>query len=174
MPHVNVYFLSAIAGCIAVVWEVIQQWRRSHKDSVEDIVHHALVSITDELGAIKTELAIIRTKVDPMWTGWNASITNSSSVLHHPEPSRARIDYLLDSLQDGSVTSEEVTELRGHLEIIMNWEFGQEAPYMIFQGEQSAAATMLSALDVVYPENEDGLSDPPAGGSEEAGTGLPG
>jgi hypothetical protein len=182
--HVNIYFLSAVAGVLAVVWEIFQLLRKNQKDSISDIIHHALLPVrtqidmiksdlSGDISLIKTDLAVIRTKVDPMWEGWNGNVARNAAVLHHPEPSRARVDYLLDCLRDKTITSGELEELRGHLETIMHWEEGKPAPYKIYQGEQSAAANMLSALDVVHSEYIDGLPDSTAGSSEEAGTGLP-
>lgn len=174
MFHVDVYFLAAIAGVAAFAWTAFQSWRSTRKSVMQDVIHHALTPIRTKLASIETSLAVLTTQVNPMWAGWNANIAHNATVLHHPEPSRARVDYLLDCLRDKTITPEELDELRTHLEIIMNWEPGVEAPYKIFQGEQTAAANMLSALDVVHSEYVDnGLCDPSAGSTEEAGTGLP-
>jgi hypothetical protein len=167
---------AAVAAIGAFLWTAIASWRSNRKSVLEDIIHHALAPLQVELGIINTALAVIRTKVDPMWAGWNSNITRNSAVLHHPEPSRARVDYLLDCLRSETITQGELTELRGHLETIMHWEYNKPAPYTIFQGEQAAAAAMLSALDVIHPETNDveqsgdGLSYLPTDSPEEEGT----
>jgi hypothetical protein len=172
MVPVDIYFVAAVAVIVTLIGQIWGYYRRISKDSVKDMIDHALTSIKDDLNIIRTDLAVIRTKVEPMWDGWNGNLSRNAAVLHHPEPSRSRVDYLLDCLRENTITPEELAELREHLETIMHWEPGCEAPYAIFQGEQAAAANMLSALDVVYPETLDGLPDSPACCIEEAGTGL--
>lgn len=166
--HVNIYFLSALAGVLALAWEALRTLRSNNDANIEDIVKHAVVVFKDEIvGPIDTRLTVMETKVDLVWR--NITL-NSVAVLHHPEPSRARVDYLLDCLASGTITTDEMEELRGYLEIIMKWEEGNAAPFKIFQGEQSAAAIVLSTMDhVITPEECHGLSDIPAGSAEEAG-----
>lgn len=146
--HVNIYFLSALAGVIALAWETWQHFRKTHSSNIEEIVNKAIAPVL-------SEIAVMKTMIEPMWMNYNHQILNQSAVLHHPEPSRARVDYLLDRLTAETITPDEVNELREDLAFIMRWEEGTPAPYKIFQGEQASAATLLSALSVVYPEIEE-------------------
>ena len=95
-------------------------------------------------------------------------------MLHHPEPNRARVDYLLDCFREGFITPEESEELKGYLHTIMTWEpagDGAEPPFTLFPGEPTAAALMLATMDHVNNTGElSGLLDPPADSPEEAGT----
>jgi hypothetical protein len=145
--HINIYFLSAVAGVLVVIWEALKTAGRGQKRSISDMVRHA---VEDSVVPLATRMTVLETKFDMVLSG----ITfNSVSVLHHPEPSRARVDYLLDCYREKTITVDELEELRGYLEIIMRWEEGKEAPFKIFQGEQAAAAMMLSTMDhVVAPE----------------------
>lgn len=170
--HVNVYFLSAMAGVVALVWEALRTFRKSHHTNIEEIVGHAVLAFKDSIvGPIDKRLVVLETKMDLVIGG---VAMNSVSVLHHPEPSRNRVDYLLDSFRDRTIGPEETEELKGYLHTIMQWEEGNAAPFVIFQGEQSAAANLLSTMDhIADPEETDGLSDPDADSTEEAGTRLP-
>lgn len=157
---VNIYFLSAAAGVIALLWEATKTLRNGRKTSLEDVIHHALEPILHSLAEVKTEIAVIVARQEPMWAAYNAGIRTHAQVLHHPEPSRTRVDHLLEVMQDNTITTDELEELRGHLETIMRWEPGQDAPYKIFQGEQPSAAALLASLDAVtsvdaeYPSEE--------------------
>lgn len=171
--HVNVYFLSAVAGVGVLLWELIRSWTRSRKDNIDDIVRHAVMAFKDEIvGPIDKRMVVLETKMDMVIGG---IAMNSGTVLHHPEPSRYRVDELLDLFREKTITPDELEELRGHLEFILNWTDGQESPYKIFPGEQAAAGLMLATMDhVVAVEETDGLPDTAAGSSEAEGTGLQG
>lgn len=172
MP-VNIYFIAAIASVGVLVWELFRSWRRSRKAGIDDIVRHAVLAFKDEIvGPIDKRMVILETKMDLVIGG---IALNSGTVLHHPEPSRFRVDELLDLFREKTITADELEELRDHLEFILNWSEGQESPYKIFSGEQAAAGLMLATMDHVAAVEEcDGLPDTESGGTEEAGTGLPG
>lgn len=171
--HINIYFLSAVAGVVAVLWETIRTWHRSRKAGVNEIVRHAVLVFKDEIvGPIDKRMVVLETKMDMVIGG---IAMNSSTVLHHPEPSRYRVDELIDRFKDRVITEDELEELREHLEFILNWTEGMDAPYTIFPGEQAAAGLMLATMDhVLTSEESNGLPDTAAGSSEAEGTGLQG
>lgn len=172
--HINVYFLSAMASILVLAWEGLRTVKRSQSHNIEDIVTKAIASAIDPVMALisrnDNRLVVLETKMDLVIGGM---AHNAAAVLHHPDSTRKRIDYLLDVFRAGTITEMETQELRDHLEFILHWEDGQAAPYRIFQGEQAAAGLMLATMDhVVTPEVTDGLSDPDADSTEEAGTRL--
>ena len=184
MVHIDVYFLSALAGVVALVWEALRRFRNSQTHNIEDIVAAAVRNAVREeiepldarLALLNTRLTVVETKMDMVIGG---VAVGAAAVLHHPEPSRARVDYLLDSFREGSITEEEMDELKGHLHTIMNWEqhgdsldggAAGEPEFIIYPGEPTAAALMLATMDHVTNTGElRGLLDPPADSSEEAG-----
>lgn len=144
MFHVDIYVVSAAAGVIALLWEAWRNFRNRHNEGVEDIARKLLNPLILRLTVLETKME--RTISDIALL--------SATVLHHPEPSRVRVDQLLDFFRDGNITAEEIDELKGYLSIIVHWEEDDEAPFKVFQGEQSAAALMLATIDHVVGEVE--------------------
>lgn len=101
--HVNVYFLSALAGVLALTWEAIRTFQRRQTHNIEDIVREAVNAAVAPLDArldtIDKRLVVVETKMDLVIGG---VAIGAATVLHHPDPTRARIDYLLDVFRSGT------------------------------------------------------------------------
>lgn len=172
--HINIYFLSALASVVVLAWEAMRTFQRRQTHNIEDIVIQAVQAAVGPLDArldsIDKRLVIVETKMDLVIGG---VAIGAATVLHHPDATRARIDYLLDEFRDGRITPEESEELKGYLRTIINWDGTQPSPpFTLYPGEQTAAAVLLATMDHVNDTGEldlNGLLDPPACGTEEAG-----
>lgn len=144
--HVNVYYISALAGVALFVWEFAKYWASRQSKNIKSIVVEA---IHEAVEPIKTDVAVLKSQVGFLWA-------DAITVLHHPEPSRFRVDYLLDALKAGTIRKAEILELKAALVAIISHEEGSNpAPFKVFQGEQIAAAILLHAIDHVT-EGRDG------------------
>lgn len=168
---INVYFLAALAGVLIAAFTFWEWLKRRHKSFVSECVEDALDDSLDELVKTLTErltfvihdqvevayhrlkdvldaldrrVTIMETKVDVFW---QKVAHDMASVLHHPEQSRQYLDQLLDALMDGNLTNAQYRELRKYLETIRDWEPGDPAPFIVYQGEQVAAVILLHAIN---------------------------
>jgi len=150
--HANIYFLSAVGTVIATIFGAVQYVVRSRKKLIEEAVTMAIHRVVEELfDPLDKRVTIVETKMDLFWQKLAGDMAR---VLHHPEPSRVNIDLLLDDLMDGTMTPEGTTELAGYLRIIRDWEPGQDVGFVVYPGEQVAAAILLHTLDHVAPEGK--------------------
>lgn len=149
--HVNVYFLDALVSIAAVVSSALAWMQAKRRSSMKETVETAVRNTIDEkIDPIDRRVAIVETKMDLFWQRVTMDL---AQVLHHPEPSRFRVDALLDKLKEEIITPAEADELRRNLEIIKNWEEGQDAPFKIYPGEQVAAAILLHTMEHVVGED---------------------
>jgi hypothetical protein len=150
----NIYFiaalLTALTGVCAIIGYLLKQHRNSIKSIVDESVRDAIAPLDkrldDTISPIDKRLAVIETKMELFW---QRIAIDMAKTLHHPEPSRVRVDALLDNFMSGHLNDADSDELRGYLEVIRDWEPGQIAPFMIFQGEQVAAAILLHTMEHV-------------------------
>lgn len=119
-----------------------------------DRIHHADM-IAAELGKalvpVRDQLAILNTKVEPLWTALINMGINQTNVLHQPDPRRAHVDALLEKLQaelrGGELMSaDDLTRLRGYLELMKTWEPGQDIGFPVLPAEPTSAAILLSVM----------------------------
>jgi hypothetical protein len=119
-----------------------------------DRIHHADM-IASELGKalvpVRDQLAILNTKVEPLWTALINMGINQTNVLHQPDPRRAHVDALLEKLQvelrGGELMSaDDFVRLRGYLELIKTWEPGQDIGFPVLPAEPTSAAILLSVM----------------------------
>lgn len=101
-------------------------------------------------------------KVDMYWTSLEQLAMNSAKNLHQPDPLRARVDHLLESFMEGTLSDSERNELKKTLVKIRNYEQVNDAQanyeksvaqlgFPVHPGEQTAAAILLSTMDLVEP-----------------------
>ena len=109
---------------------------------MKSVVHEALEPVKHSI----TELT---TKVEPLWQALVQGALHNAEVLHHPDPERAEIDALLDHFKENTLTGDEELQLRRYLVQIKNWEPGQDLGFPVYDSEPSAAANLLSMLDLV-------------------------
>lgn len=113
--------------------------------------------VKDEVQPVDSRLIVLETKMDLIWSGIARDL---ASVLHHPEPTRQRVDYLLDKFKHDIdrrpriLSDTELSELKRYLEIIRDWEPGHAAPFTVYPGEQGHAALLLNLIDYVLPGEE--------------------
>lgn len=102
------------------------------------------------MGESQTRMGV---KVDMYWTSLEQMAMNSAKNLHQPDPRRQHVDRLLEAFMEGTLTPEERIELRKVLVTIRNYEPGSGVPleFPVYPGEQTAAAILLSTMDVVDP-----------------------
>lgn len=177
--QINIYFLAAFIGVatgVLMIWQWIRDRHKKYIDqAIKDKLEQALKGFSEEitkriessirdevdesyhkvkeefLDSLDRRVTVMETKVEVFWQRIAVDV---AKVLHHPEPSRARVDELLEVLMSGSMTSEDARELCGYLEIIRDWEPGNKAPFTVFQGEQVAAAILLHAMDYVVDKEQ--------------------
>lgn len=156
-------------------------WRENHSDRAtqkqEDRITHALhpydvrlieleltakhsadaiaAAITRSLQPLVTSMASLETKMDVLWELQRQAALDAARILHHPEKAREKIDHLLDAFSEDTLTSEEEVQLRKYLVIIRDWEPDQDAGFPVYQGEQTAAATLLGVLKYLWPNRKD-------------------
>jgi hypothetical protein len=148
--HVNVYFLSALGSVVVTVVGALQYIARTRKKLIEEAVNAAVHRVVEELfDPLDKRVTVVETKMDLFWQKLAGDMAR---VLHHPEPSRIRIDELLEDLMDSTLTPDNTTELAGYLRTIRDWEPGDDAGFTIFPGEQVAAAILLHTLEYVAPK----------------------
>lgn len=106
---------------------------------------------TDLRSAIDT-MNKMGVKVDMYWTTLETLAINAAKGLHQPDPRRARIDHLLEAFMEGTLTAEERIDLKKLLVLIRNYDPGtSHLNFPVYPGEQTAAAILLSTMDVVDP-----------------------
>ena len=174
VPSVNIYFLAAFMAVATGIFMFWEWMRKRHKkfieETVEDELNTALTGFSEDL--MKKIETVIREKVDTAYRRikedfldpldrrviaietkidvvWQSISIDMARILHHPEPTRLRVDELLDILMAGTLTQAEANELSQYLSIIRDWEPGQDAPFTVFQGEQVAAAILLHTMEYV-------------------------
>jgi hypothetical protein len=167
---VDIYFVEAVCSIVIAGFTFYQLWAKRSKKAIEDIVSSTFHRLMEEvIDPLKERVTIVETKMEVFW---REIAGDMARVLHHPEPSRARVDELLDTLLAGTITPTEADELSGYLEVIRDWEYGMAAPFKIFPGEQVAAAILLHTMKQLEV-SDDGEQGTDGGGSrrEQASTG---
>lgn len=116
---------------------------------IEDL----LKDIAGQQRTFADTLAKMGVKVDMYWTSLEALAMNSAKNLHQPDPRRAHVDKLLEAFMEGTLTPEERIELRKTLVTIRNYEPNgtTQLDFPVHPGEQTAAAILLSTMDLVDP-----------------------
>lgn len=146
---VDVYFVEAvvaIGGAAFGIWSwSTRRLTNNAKEFVTDILRDALDPIGERLSTLETKMDLF----------WRSVAIDAAKILHHPEPSRFRVDELLDKFMAERISPAESTELRGYLEIIRDWEPGSPSPFKVFQGEQVAAAILLHTMEHVVQTCEE-------------------
>lgn len=106
-------------------------------------------AIYEALEPVKDQISILNTKIEPVWKALEQLAINNANVLHHPDPRRAELDELLDHFRDNILTADEEFRLRRYLTRIKNYESGRDIGFPVYEGEPSAAANLLSMLELV-------------------------
>lgn len=106
-------------------------------------------ALFEALEPVKGQYTELSTKVEPLWLALVQGAIHNAEVLHHPDPERAELDALLDHFKENILTRDEELQLRRFLVKIKNWESGQDLGFPVYESEPSAAANLLSMLDLV-------------------------
>lgn len=116
-------------------------------------IEELLRDIANDNRAFADNVAKMGVKVDMYWTSLEALAMNSAKNLHQPDPRREHIDKLLEAFMEGTLTAEERIELRKTLVTIRNYEPNGTTvlDFPVHPGEQTAAAILLSTMDLVDP-----------------------
>lgn len=116
-------------------------------------IEKALEDILGQNRAMADQMARMGVKVDVYWTTLEALAMNSAKQIHQPDPARAHVDKLLEAFMEGTLTDAERIELRKILVVIRNYEPNGTTPldFPVHPGEQTAAAILLSTMDLVDP-----------------------
>lgn len=138
--------VSLVAAAASLGQFFIKRQRDDTRQIIRDEVEEAIKPVTASIFEIDKKLAVIDDRVKVLWKDVSF---NAARVLHHPEPSRKRVDDLLDKFLTGELAEGEKEELKGYLVSIRDWNPGQPAPFRMFHGEQVAAAILLSTIDHV-------------------------
>ncbi len=108
-------------------------------------------AVREALEPVRDQLAILNTKVEPLWTALINMGLNQVNVLHQPDPRRAHIDRLLEALQDelnghGRMPASDYLKLRDYLTQIKSWEPGQDLGFPVLPAEPTSAAILLAIM----------------------------
>lgn len=136
----DIVTIEAAVSLAAAAFSILQYASNRQKREINQTVKDA---IDEKIEPLLTRMAVVESKVDVFWKDVSYG---SAKSLHHPEPTRQRLDELLDAFMQGILTEESEEELRGYLQVIRDWHAGDQAPFMIYPGEQVAAAILLSTM----------------------------
>lgn len=119
-----------------------------HLGRIEGLIKDVSTSqrkTSDEMIEVRTRLTMFGSAVEQL-------AMNAAKNLHQPNPLRAHVDHLLEAFMEGTLTPEERIELRKVLVKIRNFEpSGEPLEFPVYPGEQTAAAILLSTMDIVAP-----------------------
>jgi hypothetical protein len=107
------------------------------------------LAVSDAMEPVNIQITALNTKIEPLWKALVDSAMHNAEVLHHPHLERREIDTLLDHFRDNVLTVDEEGQLRRFLVQIKNWEPGISLGFPVYDGEPSAAANLLSMLELV-------------------------
>jgi len=111
------------------------------------------VAIAESLVPLRDQLAVLNTKVEPLWTALINMGINQTNVLHQPDPRRTEVDGLLEELQSElqggrEMTLGHFTKLRHYLQLIKMWEPGKDIGFPVLPAEPTSAAILLAIMDL--------------------------
>lgn len=109
------------------------------------------VAIHEAMGPVRDQLAVLNTKVEPLWTALINMGINQATVLHQPDPRRAEYDMLLEKLQDELrggplMTVEAYARLQHYLALTKTWEPGMDIGFPVLPAEPTSAAILLAIM----------------------------
>jgi hypothetical protein len=122
---------------LALLDERMTGFHGGFNDKVQSLVERALKPTDIRLAQVETKVDLFKEQL----------ALAMAQILHQPDPTRAEVDSLLESFMEGTISPDDLSELRRHLDQIRNWEPGQPSPYPIHPGEQVAAAILLNTMD---------------------------
>lgn len=116
-------------------------------------IESMLKDMFTEQRSANDKITQMEVKVGLYWSSLEQTAMNAAKTLHQPDPARAHIDKLLEAFMEGTLTTAERIELRKVLVIIRNYEPNgtQQLDFPVHPGEQTAAAILLSTMDLVDP-----------------------
>lgn len=109
-----------------------------------------LHEMNERMGRSLDRLAVMETKIEVFW---RSVAMDAAKIIHSPDPRRARVDTLLESFMNGTLTKEEDQELRKVLIVMRDAEPGRspDPGFPVYPGEQIAAAILLRTMEHALP-----------------------
>lgn len=107
-----------------------------------------LHELADRMGRVLDRLSVMETKIEVFW---KSVAMDAAKIIHSPDPRRAHIDALLDAFTEGTITTQQASELKTILVFLRDWEPGKPADFPVYPGEQVAAAILLRTMDHAIP-----------------------
>jgi hypothetical protein len=109
------------------------------------------VAIAESLLPLRDQLAVLNTKVEPLWTALINMGINQANVLHQPDLRRTEVDGLLEELQEelrgtAEMSLEHFTRLQHFLNLIKSWEPGEDIGFPVLPAEPTSAAILLAIM----------------------------
>ena len=147
VEHVNARIAAAIVPVqtdISGIHTKLDSMAEHHAAQTAAALHTALEPVRDQL-------AVLNTKVEPLWAALINMGINQTNVLHQPDPRRAHVDRLLEALQEelrggNRMPGSDYMELRHYLEQIKEWEPGQDIGFPVLPAEPTSAAVLLAIM----------------------------
>jgi hypothetical protein len=121
-------------------------------DALNDSRTLAIKAVVSEgLEPVRDQLAILNTKVEPLWTALINMGINQTNVMHQPDPRRVHVDALLEELQaelrgGPLMSADHFLELQRILAQIKSWEPGQDLGFPVLPAEPTSAAILLAIM----------------------------
>ena len=132
-------WIALIGVIVAIVAFVFTQ--RNFADTVQRDMNKS-----SEL--LNSRVAVLETKIDLFWAGL---MKDAATILHHPDPSYAERDNLLEKLLSGDITLNELTRLRGMLKPVVGTLHTDSEN----TGEALAASILLRLIEAQFPGSQD-------------------
>lgn len=126
-------------------------------DKLDNANEHTLTvvkaAVSEALSPVNDQLAVLNTKIDPLWKSLEALAVANAQLIHKPHPENADLDLLLDKYEGfvegtGSFSADEEMRLRHYLNVIKKWEPGQDAGFYVAEGDPTRAAIVLATMEL--------------------------